>query len=266
MKKRAILNFHCEVSKMGTHSYRKHRNASVIAFSPSFNEAIRRMRSDLGIPPEGFTTNQEMDDWYKKHCEENTRAQYRPMPPYYWHFPKEFVELLESFSYSDEPSRVNYYPDVPLDRCAMELIRRFDLPEEVVDQVKGNILGARGSLGVGPTLQLILVPVNEGEEGAKYIALVAGIDEATTQKDWLRVWKDVELILGLSGVSKAPYKRPVDRLLLRDLSFWKEIKAGKTAGEALNKWVETHPDDSSIGEDSVRKAVERVDKIMRPEK
>ena len=262
MKKSDRLKFHCGVNKMGRHSYQKRRNASVISFSPNFNETVRRIRSDLGIPTEGFSTSQEMDKWYKRHHAESTEEPCRPMPRYYWHFPKEFVELLESFSYSDEPSRVNYYPDVPLDSRAMDLIGRFDLPEDVVDQVKGYILGARGPLGVGPTLQLILIPVDEGEEGTKYIALVAGIDEASTRKDWLEVWRSVEVILHLSGVSKAPHRRPVDSVFLRDLTFWKQVKAGKTAKEVLDDWTERHPEDSDLGEDTARKAVGRMAKIM----
>ena len=249
---------------MEAHSHKRRRNASVIAFSPSFNEAVRRMRSDLGIPGEGFSTSQESNDWYRRHHEENTKERYRPMPRYYWHFPKEFVDLVESFSYSNEPSRVNYHPDVPLDRCAMELVRRFDLPEEVVDQVKGYILGAKGSLGIGPALQLILIPVNEGEEGTKYMALVAGIDDATTEKDWLKVWQDMEQILRLSGICKVPARRPVDTLLLRDLSFWKHTKAGKPAREVLDDWIRRHPEDDNLGEDTIRKAVQRIEKIMRP--
>ena len=264
MKKSNSLKFRCEVNKMRTRSYLKRRNASVISLSPDFNGTVRRVRSDLGIPAEGFGTHQEMDDWYKRHHAESTEEPYRPSPDYYWHFPQEFVELVESFSYSDEPSRVNYYPRVPLDRCAMDLTRKFDLPEEVVDQVKAYILGTTGPLGIGPALQLILIPVNESGEGIKYVALVAGIDEATTRKDWLEVWRSIEVILRLSGVSRASHRRPLDNLLLRDLSFWEKVKAGKTAKEVLDDWTKRHPEDEHLGEDTVRKAVSRIDKVMQP--
>lgn len=50
-----------------------------------------------------------------------------------------------------------------------------------------------------------------------------------------------------------------------DLSFWKHVKGGKTATEALEEWCRRHPEDTKLGEDTVRKAVERVDKIMRPD-
>lgn len=250
---------------MRTYSYKKRRNASVISFSSDFNEATRAIRSELGIPAEGFRTTQEMNDWYERHHAENTEELYRPMPSYYWHFPKEFVELVESFSYPDEPSRVNYCPDVPLDRHAMDLIRKFDLPQETIERVKAYVLGVKGSLSVGPALQPILIPINEGDEGIKYIALVAGIDEVSTQKDWLEVWKNIEIVLRLSGMGKTPQKRPIDSLLLRDLSFWKRIKEGKTAREVAADWIEKHPDEEGYPvEDMIRKAVDRVEKIMRP--
>ena len=47
--------------------------ASVISFSPNFNETVRTIRLDLGITSEGFSTAQEMDEWYKRHHAENQR-------------------------------------------------------------------------------------------------------------------------------------------------------------------------------------------------
>ncbi len=265
MKKKANLKFHKEVSGMRIHSYEKRRNASVITLSPSFKEAVKMLRSELGIPAEGFRTAHEMAEWYKRHHAENTQEPYKPMPHYYWHFPKEFVEMLDSFSYSAQPSRTNYYPDVPLDRSAMDLIRRFDLPEDVLDNVKSFILGAQGPLGISSALQLILVPVDEDEEGTKYVALVAGIDESATKKDWLEVWNSIETILHLSAATKAPYKRPIDKVLLRDLYFWEQVKGGKTAREVTDDWTELHPEDKTLVEDTVRKGVDRIDKIMKTE-
>jgi len=262
MKNKRHLNFHHSEDKMGMHSYHKRRNASVIAFSPDFREAVKVLRSELGIPTGGFD-RERANAWYKKHHAANTRERLRPRPRYYWYFPKEIVEFLDSFSYHSEPSRVNLYPDVPLDRYAMELIRRFDLPEDLVDEVKAYVLLADyGSLGTGSAVQLILVPVNEGEEGTKYVALVAGIDAATSQKDWLDTWQSVKAILRLSGINELPRKRPTDNLLLRDLTFWEEIKEGRTARETIDKWIEKHPEDVNIGEDAVRKAAGRIDKIM----
>ncbi len=218
---------------MSIQPYLKQRNASIIAFSPSFKEAVKVVRSVLRIPIEGFG-REEANEWYKKHHTANTRERRRPLPRYYWHFPREFVEMLHSFRYSTEPSRVNFYGDVPLDRYAMELMHRFDLPEDLVDEVKAYILLAKyHSLSTGPALQLILVPVNEGQEGTKYIALIAGIDAATTQKDWLEVWENVKAILRLSGISDLPHKRPIDNLLLRDLTFWKEIRKAEQLGKLL---------------------------------
>jgi hypothetical protein len=251
---------------MRAHSYKKRRSASVISLSRNFQEAVQAIRSDLGIPEEGFLTSQEMIKWYKKHHKDNTEKPYRPMPRYYWHIPKEFAVLIESFSYSDEPSRANYYPDVPLDRYAMGLVRAFDLPEEIVDQVKGNILGKKESLSVGATLQLILIPVNEREEGIKYLALIAGIDESSTQKDWLETWNSIENILRMSGKGKAPHKRPSEETFLRDLGFWKRIKGGKAASEVVDDWIKIHPEDKNYpAEDTIRKAVDRIEKIMRPD-
>jgi len=250
---------------MRAHSYKKRRNASVISQSQDFNKAVRAIRSDLGIPDGGFNARKERDEWYKRHHVDNTEELYRPMPHYYWHFPKEFVELIHSFTYSNEPSRVNYYSDVPLDRCAMELVRKFELPEDVVDQVKACILSDKSPLVIGPPLQPIVVPLNEGEEGIKYVVLVSGIDESSTQNDWLEVWSRVEVILHMSGIGKAPHRRPLDDRLLRDLIFWKQIKAGKTAREVADEWSEEHPEDEKcVVEDTIRKAVIKIDEIMRP--
>lgn len=248
---------------MKSHFYKKRRNASVIAYSPNFDAAVRRARSELGIPAQGFGTKEERDNWYERHHATSTKELLRPMPPYYWHFPKQFAEMLDSFSYTAEPSRVNFYPEVPLDRCAMDLVRKFDLSEDVVSQAKAYILGDAGQLGIGVALQPIFVPINEGEEGIKYVALVAGLDEATTQKDWLEVWTRLEMILRMRGTSKVSPRRPDDNLFLRDLNFWTQIKAGKTAKDVATRWTDRHPKDKAIGEDTVRKAVERIDEIMR---
>jgi hypothetical protein len=247
---------------MSTHSYKKRRNALVISFSPQFNEAVRAIRSELGLPSEGFDSSNEREKWYRIHHIEHAREPYKPMPIYYWYFPKEFVELIESFAYSDEVNKVNYYPKVPLDRRAMELIGRFDLPEELVNQVKAYILGEKGILSIEAALQPILIPLNIG---ANYLVMVGGLDASTTKKDWIDVWGKIEIVLRLSGISKTPHKRPIDSLLLRDLSFWKQTKEGKTAQEVADDWIDKHPDEECIPvEDMIRKAVERVEKIMRP--
>lgn len=247
---------------MVAYSYKKRRNASVVALSPEFKAAIRVTRSRLGLPDEGLKTGQEREEWYKRHHSENTKERYRPLPRFYWYFPKELVELVESFAYSSEASKVNYYPDVPLDSYAMELIRRFDLPDEVVDQIKAYILGENGALSAGSALQPILLPM---DKGAKYVVLVAGIDASSTQKDWLEVWRKIEIVLRLSGTGRTPPKRPIDSLLFRDLSFWKQIEEGKTARQVADDWMEEHPEDKGYPvEDMVRKAVDRVRRIMRP--
>ena len=111
----------------------------------------------------GFCSRAQADKWYKTHHKANTNELLRPLSRYYWHLPNEFVDLLESFSFTNRPSRVNYYPNVPLDRYAMNLVHQFDLPEELVDEVKSYILiRGYGTLGVGSKLQVILVPVGEG--------------------------------------------------------------------------------------------------------
>ena len=53
-------------------------------------------------------------------------------------------------------------------------------------------------------------------------------------------------------------------LRLRDLSLWKYVrKEGNTAAEALDEWCINHPEDAGLGEDTVIKAVQRIDKIMQ---
>ena len=77
------------------------------------------------------------------------------------------------------------------------------------------------------------------------------------------MWRSIGVVFSMSGVSSAPHRRPMESVFLRDLSFWKQIKEGKTAREVLDDWVKRYPDDCYLGEDSVRKAVERVDIIMQ---
>jgi len=250
---------------MRTPSYKKRRNASIISLSPQFNEAIRLIRSYLSVPAEGFNSKKEMNEWYQKHHSKYSKEQYRSMPTYYWHFPREIVDLIESFNYSDEPSRVNYYQDVPLDRYAMEIIRKFDLPEEILNQVKAYILGAVGPLGVGSLLPVILIPVDEDNEGRKYTAFIAGIDESSSQKEWLEVWKSIQAVLRLSGVGETPHKRQIDSIFLRDLGFWTQAKKGKSARQIAEDWIKKHPDEGDYPvEDMIRKAVDRIENLMRP--
>jgi len=40
-------------------------------------------------------------------------------------------------------------------------------------------------------------------------------------------------------------------------------KEGNTAAEALDEWCINHPEDAGLGEDTVIKAVQRIDKIMQ---
>lgn len=248
---------------MKTSSYKKRRNMSIIQLSPEFNEEVKIIRSGLGLPLRGLSSNDKRMEWYKEHHKENTRLPYKPLPDYYWHFPREFIDLLESFSYSSISSKVNYYPDVPLDHYSMELIQKFDLPEEYVNQIKSYILGQEKTLAVLPALQSILIPM---DKGSNYMVLVSGISEESTQKDWLEVWKSIENVLHLSGIGKIAHKRPVDNLLLRDLYFWEQVKKGKKAREVADEWLSKHPEDKGYPvEDMIRKAVKRIEKIMAPD-
>lgn len=245
---------------MSTPSYKKRRKASVIALSPQFNEAIRTIRSDLGLPSKGLDSLEKRGEWYMAHYKEHATMPYEPLPRYYWHFPKEFVELIKSFGYSPEASKVNYYPDVPLDRHAMELIRKFGLPEDVIDQVKAYVLGEKGSLSVSSGLQPMLIAL---EKGTEYLVLVGGLDASSTKKDWIDVWAKIENVLRLSGTRRIPNKRTMDSLFLRDLHFWKQIKEGKPAHKVADDWIEEHPTDKGYPvEDMIRKAVKRIDEVM----
>ena len=149
---------------MTTSSYKKRRNISIIQFSPQFKKAVKDIRFEFGLPSEGFDSNEERYEWYKNHHKQNTNILYKPLPRYYWYFPKEFVDLIESFAFSTESSKVNYYADVPLDKRAMELIRKFSLPLEYVDHIKAYILGEESAVSVGPALQPILIPVEQRNE------------------------------------------------------------------------------------------------------
>ena len=93
--------------------------------------------------------------------------------------------------------------------------------------------------------------------------MVADIDAATTREDWLEVRDKVRSNLHLLSEGDVPHRRTTDSLLLRDLGFWTEISASKTAKEILKKWDEKHPEDENwFGEEAVRKGARRIDKIV----
>jgi len=254
-------------------SYKKRRRADLCAFSPEFKERVKAIRSELGIPPEGFSKDRlhfpnEASNWYKEHVQKTVgNKQYKDLPRYYWHFPKEFAELIENFDYSTEPCKAGFHPEVPLDRCAMDLVHEFDLPEDVVNEVKHHVVVEESSsFGVSPMLQPIIIPI-EGQDGFEFLALIAGIDSSTTEKEWLDVWREIKKQMRWKGIKTAPTKRDEEKNEIRDLTWWKWSKKGLSAREITDRWQERHPEqyeNKELGEDTVRAAVKKMEKIMRP--
>jgi hypothetical protein len=257
-------------------SYKKRRRADLCAFSPEFKKRVKAVRSELGIPPDGFPMEkilnpkepkgfypEEARVWYKNHIQQTIGKQSKDLPHYYWHFPKELAELTENFAYSRQPCKAGFHSEVPLDRRAMDLAHEFGLPEDVVNGIKRRILVEEsGSLGSSSTLQLILLPINEQEDGIKYVALVAGIDGATTQKDWLDVWRQIRMIMRMSGVETTSTKREEEKILLRDLSWWDWSKHNLTLKQIADKWEDRVG--KAYAEDTIGAAIHRIDEIMRP--
>ncbi|GAJ13976.1 unnamed protein product, partial [marine sediment metagenome] len=144
-----------------------------------------------------------------------------------------------------------------------DLVHEFGLPEDVVNEIKRRILvEERGGFGSSSTLQLILLPIDEQEEGIKYVALVAGIDSATTQKDWLDVWRRMLMTMQMSGIETTSTKREEEKILLRDLTWWDWSKHRLTLKQIADKWEER--EGKAYAEDTIGAAIHRIDEIMRP--
>ena len=76
---------------------------------------------------------------------------------------------MENFTYSNQPCKAGFHPEVPLDHRAMDLVHEFGLPEDAVNEVKRRILVEEsGSFALSSPLQLVVIPVNEKEEGIKF--------------------------------------------------------------------------------------------------
>lgn len=257
-------------------SYKKRRRADLCAYSPEFKESVKVVRSELGIPPDGFPMEkilnpeeakgfypEEAIRWHENHVQQTTGKQSKDLPHYYWHFPKELAELIENFAYSRQPCKAGFHSEVPLDRHAMDLVHEFGLPEDVVNEIKRRILVEDGGgFGLSSTLQLVLLHMDEQEDGVKLVALVAGIDGATTQKDWLDVWRRIRMIMQMSGIETTSTKREEEKILLRDLTWWDWSKHRLTLKQIADKWEER--EGKAYAEDTIGAAIHRIDEIMRP--
>jgi len=145
----------------------------------------------------------------------------------------------------------------------MDLVHEFGLPEDVVNEIKRRILVEEsGGFGSSSTLQLILLPIDEQEDGIKYVALVAGIDGATTQKDWLDVRRRMLTTMRMFGVESTSTKREEEKILLRDLSWWEWSKHDLTLKQIADKWEER--EGKVYAEDTIGAAIHRIGEIMRP--
>jgi len=257
-------------------SHKKRRRADVCGFSPAFQERVKAIRAELGIPQDGFPRYKvlhpeepkgfypkEAIEWYECHVEQTSGKQSKDLPHYYWHFPKELAELVENFAYSSQPCRAGFRPEVPLDRRAMDLAHEFGLPEDVVNEIKRRILVDENTgFGLSSRLQLIFIPVNEQEEGIRFVALIAGIDGDTTRKDWLDVWEQVRRLMRDNGVETPPTKREEEKILLRDLTWWEWSRNGLTVRQVADKWGER--ENEAYAEDTIRAAIQRMNELMRP--
>ena len=114
----------------------------------------------------------------------------------------------------------------------------------------------------GRRVQLIFIPINEQEEGIKFLALVAGIEGDTTQKDWLDIWRQVRRLMQMYDVETSPTKRDEEKILLRDLTWWEWSRRGLSTRQIADKWEEQKG--KTYAEDTIRAAIKRIDVIMRP--
>ncbi|MBI4285258.1 MAG: hypothetical protein HY670_05090 [Chloroflexi bacterium] len=176
---------------------------------------------------------------------------------------KEPSELVENFAYSRQPCRAGFHLEVPLDRRAMDLAHEFGMPEDTVNEIKRRILVEENTgFGLSSLLPLVLLHIDEQDEGTKFVALVAGIDGATTRKDWLDIWKQIRMVMRMSGVETQSTKREEEKILLRDLTWWKWSRNGLTIKKIADKWEER--EGKVYGEDTIGAAIRRVDNAMQP--
>jgi hypothetical protein len=270
---------------MNIPSYKKRKNAAYIAFSPEFKKRVKTIRSELGIPPKGFPLEEykllgsakkglpqkdyfypqeTVGRWYAEHVKKSLgNVQYKDLPQYYWYFPQDIAELLEKHNYSGEPCMAGFHPEVPLDRYAMDLIREFNLPEDLVNEVKKRILVEENSgFGVSSKLQPITISMNS-QDGPYVCVLIAGIDGSTTKKEWLDLWQEISTQLQSNGIELEPVKRDEEKIEIRDLIWWKWRTQGLKIGEIADKWEADH-DGEAYSEDTVNVAIKRVNEIMSP--
>jgi hypothetical protein len=269
-------------------SHKKRRRADIVAFGPEFRKRVKETRLKLGIPEGGFPKDVrtvlgspekgfpeklsfypvEANRWYAEHIQKATGRRMegfpRTLPPYYWYCPREIAELIEDFAYSHQPCRPGFYPEVPLDRYAMDLVREFGLPEDVVNEIKHYILvEERSGFGVPPMLQLIPIPM-EGQDGLYFCSLIAGIDGSTTKKEWLGIWQQIKSRMKENGMKIAPIKRDEDKISIRDLTWWKWNQDGLAPKTIAEKWQIKNPQDETYAEDTIRAAIDRINEAMRP--
>lgn len=273
-------------------SYKKRRRAGTIAFGEQFKTRVRGIRTKLGIPEGGFPREKRMvmgpqekgfprelelppeqaiAAWYTDHVQKATGKRPedlpRNLPRWDWYFPREIAELIEDWAYSTQPCRPGFHPDVPLDRYAMELVREFGMPEDVVNEVKKRILvEERGGFGISPKVQPVHIPM-EGQDGPYYCILIAGVDGSTTKRDWDDIWERTRHLMKGRGLRVGPAKRPEGKIEMRDLTWWHwRIVDGLSYKEIAEKWNEIHPSDSGNipGEDAIAAAVKRIDRMMHP--
>ena len=154
-----------------------------------------------------------------------------------------------------------------IDQQAMDLVREFGLPEDLVNEVKHHILVEENSgFGVSPKLQPIIIPLEEPDE-LEFLVLTAGIDGSTTKKDWLDIWHKIqtEMDRRRAKIITSPTKRDAATISIRDLTWWKWSQDGLNYNKIADKWQKRHPEDKkSYGEDTVAAAIKRIKKQMGP--
>ena len=146
--------------------YDKETRSELAAFNPYLKKDIEDARIALGMPKGGFLTSEEANKWYIEHYRRAKGKPPEPKNPWNWHLPKELVDMLDSFSYSAKPSRVNFDSDVPLDRYAMDLIHKFGLLEQMVAGLRSYIMMEKHNYpGIpGPYNQCSFPLMKDGKE------------------------------------------------------------------------------------------------------
>lgn len=164
---------------------------------------------------------------------------------------------------SDEGLREQMKLD-PLRRNAIQLCTAFDLPfagSDVMLYVVDLVILMDEPALLGGLLGLSVDIAHEDQESL--VLQVSGMSRSTTKREWTDLWPIAQAMISEKFGRGPRGKGPIDPLE-RDLTWWQWRSDGLKYREIADRWQKEHEDWKVKGEDAVRRAVKRVEELMRP--